>query len=123
MFLQLAYGGSVASWCADHGVEADVLPAFVHKFAAEQEETRAEDAEKHPDLLAKILGEHCDNRPEVSLQSQLNMRREREFLDAMCIAVRGIAVVGRYEHDEQCPSIPPTWSQTTRRAGGPGGGR
>ena len=99
LFLQLAYGGSATNWCSNRGVNAERLPAFVRSFAKEQEEIRAEDAEKHPELLSKIRGKPGDTRLEVSLQSQLNMRREREVLDAMGVAVRGIALVGSYEHD------------------------
>jgi hypothetical protein len=99
LYLQLAYGGAAASWCSDRGVDLNALPRFVHEFAREQEEIRAEDAEKHPELIAKIRAQGGDKRPEVSLQSQLNMRREREVLDAMCNAVRGIAEIGAYEHD------------------------
>ena len=99
LFLQLAYGGTAASWCESHGVDQNALPGFVHEFAREQEQIRAEDAEKHPELLTKIRARGGDKRPEVTLQSQLNMQREREVLDAMCNAVRGIAEIGAYEHD------------------------
>ena len=96
LFLQLAYGGSIASWCAEHGVAEDSLPSFVRQFADEQAAIRAEDAERHPELLAKMKDK---KRPEIALQSHLNMRWEREVLDAMAAAVRGLASIGSYEHD------------------------
>jgi hypothetical protein len=98
LMLQLVYGGSAQSWCSDRSVSAEVLPAFVAQFTAEQLEICKEDAEKHPELMAKIRASGAE-RPEVTLQSLLNMRREREVLDAMCLAVRGVAEIASYEHD------------------------
>ena len=44
LFLQICYGGSVASWCSEHGVAPSDVPSFVFEFAAEQVEIRAADA-------------------------------------------------------------------------------
>jgi hypothetical protein len=98
LMLQLVYGGTDRSWCSERGVAAEVLPAFVAEFATEQREIRKDDAEKHPELVDKVKADGAD-RPEVTLQSLLNMRREREVLDAMCLAVRSVAEVASYEHD------------------------
>ena len=99
LFLRLAYGGSVDAWRKAEGVqESRVLPAFVDAFASEQAAIRGEDAEKHPELM-RAPGVKDAERPEVTLQSRLNERREREILDAMERAVGGLAVVGAYEHD------------------------
>ena len=94
LFLRLVYAGSAETWQLEHRVNA--LPAFVDAFAREQKEIRQEDAEKHPELLKMFTS---SDRPVVTLQSHLNMRREREMLDAMAAAVRGIAEVSAYEHD------------------------
>jgi hypothetical protein len=99
LFLQLAYGGGVASWCGDRGIEQTSLPSFVLDFAAEQREMQAEDAGKYPELLGKIRAKGGDQRPEVTLQSYLNMQREREVLDAMVDAVKGLATPASFEHD------------------------
>ena len=83
----------MASWCLEHGVAPSDAPSFVFEFAAEQVEIRAEDALRYPDLLAKIVGN------ESTLQSYLNMQKERHVLDAMERAVHGIARVASYGHD------------------------
>ncbi len=95
LFLRLMFGGSVDTWQREHGAQGAV-PEFVSRFADEQNQIRAEDAEKNPALLEQLSDE---DRPAVSLQSQLNMRHEREVLDAMEKAVHGIAEVAAYEHD------------------------
>ena len=93
--------GHEYSWARERGVDVDKLPTFVAEFQREQCDTRREDAEKHPDILERLRTEGAD-RPEVTLQSLMNMRREMEILDTMCVAVRGLAEVGAYEHDCLC---------------------
>ena len=94
LFLLLAYGGSLKAWRREHGgIE---LPDFVHEFDQEQKEIRKEDAEKHQELLKQLAK---SDRPDVTLQSQLNMKYEREVLDGMALAVQGLARVASYEHD------------------------
>ena len=96
-FSRLAYGGDMAAWCRDHKVDIASLPPFVAEFAAEQREIRAEDAQKHPDLLAKRRLD--SNNPEATLQSYLNMQKERVVLNSMESAVQGMGRVAAYEHD------------------------
>ena len=82
------------AWRQEHGgIE---LPDFVHEFDQEQKEIRKEDAEKHQELLKQHAK---SDRPDVTLQSQLNMKYEREVLDGMALAVQGLARVASYEHD------------------------
>ena len=119
LLLQVAYGGAVNSWCVAHGVEKAKLPAFVLDFAAEQRETQAVDVEKHPELMEKIRAKGGGRRPDTTLQSYMNMRREREVLDAMEAAVRGLAVVGGYEHYGLFYATQ-NWTQVTRRLVGLG---
>ena len=97
LFLRLAYGGDMATWCRDHKVDSTSLPPFVAEFAAEQKEIRAEDGQKHRDLLAKCRL-NCSN-PEATLQSYLNMQKERVVLNSMESAVQGVSRVAAYEHD------------------------
>ena len=97
LFLRLAYGGDMAAWCRDHKVDIASLPPFVAEFAAEQKEIRAEDAQKHPDLLAKCRLD--SSNPEATLQSYLNMQKERVVLNCMESAVQGMGRVAAYEHD------------------------
>ena len=97
LFLRLAYGGDMAAWCRDHKVDIASLPPFVAEFAAEQKEIRAEDAQKHPDLLAKCRLD--SSNPEATLQSYLNMQKERVVLNSMESAVQGMGRVAAYEHD------------------------
>ena len=54
-----------------------------------------EDAEKHQELLKQLAK---SDRPDVTLQSQLNMKYEREVLDGMALAVQGLARVASFEH-------------------------
>ena len=77
LFLQIGYGGLVSTWCEKYEVEPEALPPIVHAFEREQQELRRIDAERHPELVrkAKELGK---SRPEVTLQSLLNMQAERE---------------------------------------------
>ena len=58
------------------------MPQFVGEFDREQEAIRKEDADKKSELLRRIKASGAE-RPEVTLQSMLNMKREREVLDAM----------------------------------------
>ena len=87
-FLQLCYGGTTQSWCTEHGVAPEALPPFVAEFDTEQAAIRKEDADKKPELLQRIVTSGAE-RPEVTLQSMLNMKREREVLDAMAGAEAG----------------------------------
>ena len=98
LFLVICYHGSVRNWCRERGVSASALPAFIAEFVKEQKLILQEDARQHPDLLAKAKASGVA-RPEVTLQSHLNMRHEREVLDAMAAAARGTAEVASYEHD------------------------
>ena len=98
LFLLICYHGSVEKWCSDRGLANDIMPPFVTEFAKEQAFILQEDACQHSDLLAKIKASGAD-RPEVTLQSHLNMKHERLVLEAMATAARGIAQVGSYEHD------------------------
>ena len=95
LFLQLCYGGSAQSWWAEHNVEPEALPPFVAEFDREPAAIRKEDADKNLDLLQRIVTSGAE-RPEVTLQSMLNMKREREVLEAMAGAVAGIAKIGSY---------------------------
>ena len=98
LFLVICYHGSVENWCRERGLASDALPPFVAEFAAEQALILQKDARQHPDLLAKIKASGAE-RPEVTLQSYLNVKHERLVLDAMTAAARGLAEVGSYEHD------------------------
>ena len=93
----MCYGGSEDSWLTEHNV-TETLPEFVAQLDKEQASIRKEDADKNPELLQKIRESGAD-RPEVTLQSMLNMKREREVLDAMAAALGGLAQIGSYEHD------------------------
>ena len=99
LFLRLCYGGSLAKWCYEQGVCPQSLPAFVHEFNKEQREIRRADANNHPDLLKTLRLQEKKRNPEASLTSELNMRREREILDCMETAVRGMGDVASYEFD------------------------
>ena len=105
LFLRLAYGGDMAAWCRDHKVDIASLPPFVAEFAAEQKEIRAEDAQKHPDLLAKCRLD--SSNPEATLQSYLNMQKERVVLNSMESAVQGAGRASAYEHDSPFLVNPP----------------
>jgi len=97
LFLRLGYGGSVAKWKEEEHIERE-LPEFVSKFYEEQRQLRNEDCERHPDLFAAIkLSGHP--RPDVYLQSLLNMAGERQALDEMQEAVEQGGLVGSFEHD------------------------
>ena len=98
LFLVICYHGCVEKWCRERGLASDALPPFVAEFAEEQALILQVDACQHPDLLAKIKASGAE-RPEVTLQSHLNMKHERLVLDAMAAAARGLAEVGSYEHD------------------------
>ena len=76
LFIQLGYGGCVGTWASRYAVRHSALPPFVTAFAQEQGRLRRLDAQMHPELmeLAKREG-HC--RPDVCVQSALNMRGER----------------------------------------------
>ena len=100
LFIRLGYGGSVATWASQYSVRHSRLPPFVDDFAREQARLRKLDARRHPDLmaLAKTAGH---DRPDVCVQSMLNMRGERANLDAMEAALdqEDDVRVGSYEHD------------------------
>jgi len=98
LFLVICYHGSVPKWCSERGVNADALPAFIAEFVEEQKLILQEDARQHPDLLARAEASGSA-RPAVTLQSHLNMKHEREVLDAMVAAAHGVAEVASYEHD------------------------
>ena len=98
LFLVICYHGCVEKWCRARGLARDALPPFVAEFADEQALILQEDARQHPDILAEIKASGAE-RPEVTLQSHLNMKHERLVLDAMAAAARGLAEVGSYEHD------------------------
>ena len=99
LFLRLCYGGSLAKWCYEHGICPCDLPDFVRDFDKEQREIRSTDASNNPELLKTIKQQQGKHNPEASLTSELNMRREREILDCMETAARGMGVVASYEFD------------------------
>ena len=107
----------MAAWRRDHKVDIASVPPFVAEFAAEQKEIRAEDAEKHPDLLAKCRLD--SSNPEATLQSYLNMQKERVVLNSMESAVQGMGRVAAYEHDGLF-LVNPAWTQTMLKEEGRG---
>jgi len=80
LFLRLLYGGSSAKWLREQGLER--LPPFVLDFEAEQREITKRDAEQHVRELEAVELEGA-SRPEVRLQSYLNMAYERQKTDLM----------------------------------------
>lgn len=98
LFLRLGYGGSLEKWKREQGFEGE-MPKFVVEFCEEQKRLRAVDCERHPDLHAAVkLSGHP--RPDVYVQSLLNMAGERQTLDEMQDAVELCgSLVGSFEHD------------------------
>ena len=94
----MGYGGAVSTWCSKYGVEPAKLPHIVHHFEKEQQELRRIDAERHPELVQKAtaLGK---SRPDVTLQSLLNMDTERRRLDLMASKLAMRHIISAYEHD------------------------
>ena len=91
--------GSVRGWREEtdfHGA----LPDFVDKFAEEMTVLANRDVERFPQLFAFIQSQVVDDKdPRASLMAHLNQHGEREVLDKVIREVRGLAVVGAYEHD------------------------
>jgi hypothetical protein len=101
LFLTLGYGGAISTWCEEYCVPSDCLPAIVGDFEKEQRSLRAADAAAHPELLQRVRSAG-KFRPEVSLQSALNLKTERERLDLMASRVPihdSAALIGSFEHD------------------------
>ena len=98
LFLRLGYGGSPDKWKKDQGFAGE-LPMFVEEFREEQRRLRTIDCERHPDLHAAVkLSGHP--RPDVYVQSLLNMAGERQTLDEMQDAVEQDGTsIGSFEHD------------------------
>ena len=98
LFLRLGYGGSLDKWKREQGFDGE-LPKFVVEFHEEQRQLRLIDCERHPDLHAAVkLSGHP--RPDVYVQSLLNMAGERQTLDEMQDAVEQDGTsVGSFEHD------------------------
>ena len=78
LFLRLLYGGSSSKWLREQGLER--LPQLVIDFEAEQREITKRDAEQHVRELEAVELEGA-SRPEVRLQSYLNMAYERQKVD------------------------------------------
>ena len=99
LFIQLGYGGCVETWASRHNVRHSALPPFVAAFAQEQGRLRRLDAQRHPKLV-QLAKEEGHPRPDVCVQSALNIRGERENLDAMEEPLDAEKdVVGSYEHE------------------------
>ena len=94
LFIQLGYGGCVETWALRYAVRHSSLPPFVAAFAQERGRLRRLEAQRH---LARKEGH---SRPDVCIQSTLNMRGERVQLDTMEAALDAEKdQVGSYEHD------------------------
>ena len=99
LFIQLGYGGCVETWALRYAVRHSSLPPFVAAFAQEQGRLRRLDAQRHPELV-ELARKEGHSRPDVCIQSALNMRGERARLDAMEASLDAENDrVGSYEHD------------------------
>jgi len=97
LFLQLGYGGGVATWCEDNGVDAARLPPFVEAFRREQAALREVDASREAALHQKaVAAQHP--RPDVKVQQLLNCAFERHQLNLMQARVSPCRLAS-FEHD------------------------
>ena len=99
LFIKVGYAGCAETWASRYGVRHSALPPFVAAFAKEQGRLRRLDAQRHPDLM-ELAKKEGHRRPDVAVQSALNMRGERAQLDAMEAALDTEKdQTGSYEHD------------------------
>ena len=99
LFISLGYGGSVRTWCERYEVDEGRLPAFVKAFAREQAALRRCDVCAHLDVN-KQATKASHARPDVNVQSTLNLQCERKRLEAMETQLGNDGpVTAAYEHD------------------------
>ena len=103
LFLRLVYGGGVAGWAEECGVDAASVPVFAHSFAHEQGQIRAKDIEVNSELMA-VIGKSKSTEDKQNndrtLESYMNMKWEREALNELeCLIKRIGGVVCSWECD------------------------
>lgn len=119
LFITLGYGGGCENWCKDYSVPKEAVPEFAKDFANEQRALRRADVMANSDLhvLARKSGHR---RPDVKVQATLNLKAERETLDAMeaGLETSNACEIASFEHDGLFVWLPPWMEESVQSVRG-----